>query len=274
MTPAFWDKIIKVTNTIGARRPEDLIMVLSAESAFTMSPSATKSYRRPIIGPPNTWEGTSGALGLNTIMPFVGREIGLTPQQWWSLPDMTPEQNLDITEKYFQHILHKYGQGKKGYANVLDLYLANAALATWIKGVKGQLAPNTIIYGPSDTKSNPGLDYNKDGIIDVGDMNAVILSAVYPNTKKYLNEYANYRLVAGLEVSKPYVLAGYHPEGKYVPDDLNKSLNEINGGRAPNPAGAETPGLLQRFDQANPVVKIGTGAALGYGLYRLARLFI
>jgi len=242
MSDGFWYKLTDVANIIGARRPEDLLMVLSAESAFTLNPAAANWSRRPKDRPPVDWSEAQGYVGLNTIGPEAARELGLTPQEWWNIGNLSAEDNLYYTQKFFLHTLQKYGKGKKGFANTLDLYLANAALGTWIRGVDHQLTPQTIIYNEAQTRSNPGLDWNKDGVVDVQDMNDALIGAVFPNTKKFLAEYAAFRSVAGLATKSPYTPVSFtevtQPKAAtpYKPDSTKDAIDAINGGKTPTPA--------------------------------------
>lgn len=230
-TAEFYRKAARVSSAIGARRPEDLVLVLSAETNYTLDPASTKLFR-PNVKPTN-WAnlkdicaapgtGRCGALGLNTIEPDVARAIGMSASEWWRLPDMTPEENLDYVERYFlwvkaQVVPRLEGPYDDAFPSPLALYIANAAYGKLLQ----KLRPETVIYNAAETASNPGLDYNHDGVVTVQDIDDTIRYAVLPNSKKWLDEYA--AAMAGTGTGAP-------PPGPspYTIEPLGDELEEIN----------------------------------------------
>jgi hypothetical protein len=167
MSPAFWDKLRTVAANIGAR-PEDLILVMASETSGTLDPKIT-AWGRPNKKPVgSSWAGINGAgLGLTTLTPIAAKVMGITPQQWWSLPDLSPEDALDYTEKYFRFLLDKVGHGKTGYENAVALYLANAASGIWSAW---PLAGTSHVYDGANWATNKSLDN-----IGVADLRGVVV---------------------------------------------------------------------------------------------------
>lgn len=236
----FWVRLRQVAASIGAR-PEDLIIVLASETAGTMNPHST-DWARFAGAAPTSWAEVKqrcsdyyklhhgggdnkgffcGGLGLNTIMAEVAQAMGMSPQEWWSLPDMTPTQALDTTERYFKYLLSTYGQGKTGFVNALDLYLANAALGAWRTR---PLTMATVVYGPNSGYSGnvvldnigvsdahglvvtPGRS-GKKGFVDVEDMKNAVLNSYNSVAQPYLNQYNRFLTVASLDPTP----SSYHP---------------------------------------------------------------
>lgn len=306
----FWARLREVAKAINAR-PEDLIVVLASESAGTMNPKATDWAR--FGGPaPKTWAEVKdrcrayyekhhggndntgwfcGGLGLNTIMADTAAMLGISPQEWWSIPDQTPTKALDYTEKFFRYLLDTFGQGKTGYVNALDLYLANAAMGAWrIR----PLTMSTVVYGPntgysgnvsldnigiSDTRGvvvKPGRS-GKKGYVDVEDMKNAVLNSYSSLAQRFLKQYQDYLSVAQLEGTpnyNPVATSGHWSHvftGQvaldYKPEELDgdKALKELNRDGLLHPIPN-----VQDAEPKGPSVPIELGKLLGYSLAGLA----
>lgn len=311
---SFWARLREVASKINAR-PEDLIIVLASESAGTMNPHATDWAR---FGPPapKTWsEVTSrcaeyytkhhggsdntgwfcGGLGLNTLMPASAAMIGLTATEWWQLADNTPTVALDATQKWFRTILDTLGQGKTGYVNALDLYLANAAQGVWrIR----PLTMSTVVYGPNTGYSgNVGLDNigiadsrgvvvkagrpGKKGYVDVEDMKNAVLNSYNSLAKPYLKQYQDYLSVASLEGTSNYnpVAAGWFGRNivgqaslDYVPqeEDGDKALAELNSDGMLHPI-PNTQDVKPKEPSRWPTFAAVLGGAIGLAIWSKSR---
>ena len=99
---AFADKIVKVANNIGTN-PYWLANLINFESAGSFDPSITNSL---------------GYTGLIQFGKSAAKDLKTTTDQ---LRAMTPKQQLDYVEKYFQ-LSHK--RRGSGYKNPTDLYMA------------------------------------------------------------------------------------------------------------------------------------------------------
>ena len=99
---AFADKIVKVANNIGTN-PYWLANLINFESAGSFDPSITNSL---------------GYTGLIQFGKSAAKDLRTTTDQ---LRAMTPQQQLEYVEQYFQ-LSHK--RRGSGYKNPTDLYMA------------------------------------------------------------------------------------------------------------------------------------------------------
>jgi hypothetical protein len=264
VTPEFWQRIVEVTDEIGARRPEDLILVLYAESK--LNPATTKPFRPNIK--PRDWadyanicaqEGTGrcGALGINTIEGDVARALGLSASEFWGLPDLDPTSALYYTALYFNAI--RRNTGRKGFSSALELYLANAGANL----LKYKITASTVIYNEEQTRSNPALDMNHDNVVTVQDMNDLLVQIIWPQAMPMLTEF-NQSQAAKDRVARLYQGGAlqplYHPTGTgadtYAPTNTDTAIAQINAELpdAPSIPGDETDWVL---------VGIGAAAIIG-----------
>jgi hypothetical protein len=135
-TPNFRAKLIQVSDYIGIN-PDWLAAVISFESNGTFS----SSVRNP----------TSGATGLIQFTKGTAHSLGTTTD---ALARMTPEQQLDYVQKYFEPYRGHLGSLCSTYAVVFAGHCVGAS-------------PDTVAYSsPSAAyEQNSGLDYDRDGVI-------------------------------------------------------------------------------------------------------------
>lgn len=242
----YWQRFTQVARNIGARRVEDLILVLTAETAGTLDPRRTKWSRRPYARPAAwsdvvKWESekgeSSGALGLNTIMRPAAQAMGLSAPEWWDIADIAAgdPKALDYTERFFNSIRSWRGLDRP-FVDAVELYLANAA-----PGLLGsQLTPKTIVYSGTAAAQNPGLQ-GPDGNVRIENMQKALLG-IATNTpqqgisaKPFLDDYASYVARTGDvykgpridPVEKPIQRVDYEKPQPYTPFDVD-GLDQIN----------------------------------------------
>jgi hypothetical protein len=227
---AFYLRLIQMARTIGAK-PEDLIVVMASETNLDPGSTRGKPFR-----------------GLNTMGLSQAQSAGISADDWARLPDMTPTQNLDYSEKFFLYLLKSAGRNK--FVNALDLYLSNAAFGIW---VKPPIMPDTVMYGGGPGNpwaSNYAMDnypagvgltldqaraeigHKLKGYVSVEDLRQFMLRSNVESTwKGAVKKLASIQAQAGLENSPDYSPVGYvqyNPSGGYVPDT---SYDEINAAR-------------------------------------------
>lgn len=243
----FFENLIKGAEFLHIR-PEDILVVLTGETAGTLDPASTK-WARP-SREPTSWadanqllqsENKPGALGLNTMQPGAAQTIGMTPKEWYHLPDMKPEENIGYSIRFWE-AMRKARMPNSNYANALELYLSNAAPAM----LGSRLAKNTVVYNSTLTKSNPALDINKDGVITVGDMAAVVTgiatghippsalpnpsanSTWYLNAVNFINQYYDYLKRNNIDVPGTYSPVNYESNPDYDPGSIDEQIDNIN----------------------------------------------
>lgn len=248
LSDTFFENLIKGAEFLHIR-PEDILVVLTGETAGTLDPASTK-WARP-SREPTSWadanqllqnENKPGALGLNTMQPGAAQTIGMTPKEWYHLPDMKPEENIGYSIRFWE-AMRKARMPNSNYANALELYLSNAAPAM----LGSRLAKNTVVYNSTLTKSNPALDINKDGVITVGDMAAVVTgiatghippsalpnpganSTWYLNAVNFINQYYDYLKRNNIDVPSTYSPVSYEGSNPdYDPGTIDEQIDNIN----------------------------------------------
>lgn len=253
---AWWKRLVEVARAIGARQPEDLVLVLTAETAGTLSPGRTKYARRPSNEPQSwkdvlAWEsanpgtfGGSGALGLNTIMRPAAQALGLSAKEWWHIPDIADgdPHALDYTQAYFQYIKRLRGINRP-FTDATELYLANAAA-----GLLGNtLKDSMIVYSGSNAQSNPQL-MNAQGTVTVGDLAASLRKIAvappgYLSAAPFLAQLQDYMTRTGTTYSPAPTYEGegtfkrvsYDPGAKYDPSAGTDAINAANAHDPPRP---------------------------------------
>jgi hypothetical protein len=315
----FWVRLNTMAANLPAR-PEDIIVVLASETSGTMDPKVTNWARFP--GPaPKTWDEVNqrchdyyvahhgpgipswatpycGGLGLNTITAETAAAMGMSPAEWWSLPDLTPAQGLDYAERFFKYLLNVYGAGKLGYANALDLYLANAAKQAWRTR---PLLLSNVVYGPNtgysansaldNIRTRAGVSYDavgnplsKKGYVDVEDMKNAVLNSYKNWAAPYLKQYWDFMSNVAQQApsTTPYVPVSYGMPGSlagpnYVPqetkNDGQDALRAINGDGLQNPVQPVLPPVQAPMRAPNvnwlkDLVVVGLIGAAGWAVYR------
>lgn len=246
---AWWSKFLDVARAIGARQPEDLVLVLTSETAGTLSPGRTRYSRRPFSEPQSwkdviDWErsnpgevGGSGALGLNTIMRPAAQALGLSAKEWWRIPDIADgdPKALDYTQAYFQYIKRLRGV-MRPFTDATELYLANAAA-----GLLGnKLTDSTIVYSGANAQANKAL-MNAQGTVTVGDLAKSLRSLAvagpgYLSAAPYLAQLRDYMGRTGTSYSlpaygtgeAPFKRVGYSTDAPYDPSAGTDAINAAN----------------------------------------------
>jgi hypothetical protein len=291
LSDAFFENLIKGAEFLHIR-PEDILVVLTGETAGKLDPAITK-WARP-SREPTSWadanqllssEGKPGALGLNTMQPGAAQTIGMTPQQWYHLPDMTPEENLVYTIKFWE-AMRKSRMPNSQYANALELYLSNAAPAM----LGSRLTKDTVVYNSALTKSNPALDINKDGVITVGDMAAVVSAIAtgkiprsamaspnldntwYIVATPFINQYYNYLKRNNIELPNTYSPVSYdsnvadNPD--YNPGSIDEQIDGINKNHSNSKYYKGKPESQTSPNWGGKLFITGIVSLIGYKLYK------
>lgn len=136
--------LAKAAKDIGTQ-PAYLLLVLYSESRL------------------NTWAAAPGnhAVGLNQIVPVAGKALGMTEAERIAILNKSVQEQLPIVVRSFRLMPGKFPTPQA-------LYQYNAAPATMSKGS----ADSVVVYpaGSAGFKGNAGLDYDKDGVLTVGDL--------------------------------------------------------------------------------------------------------
>lgn len=291
LSDEFFSKLIKGAEFLHTR-PENILVVLTGESAGSMDPAATKWARPSRM--PTSWadanqllasENKPGALGLNTMQPGAASTIGMTPQQWYHLPDMSAAENLDYSIKFFEAMRKTRMPQNPGYTNALELYLANAAPAM----LGSRLQSGTVVYNSALTKSNPALDIDKDGVITVKDMAAVVEAIAtgkipraamppgsqnanntwYMSAVPYIKQFYSFLERNGMEVPGSYSAVSYQgeePTPLYDPGSVDEQIDQINKS---HPDSKYYKGMAEKSDSNNVGGKLFIGGLLGFIGYNL-----
>jgi len=290
LTDAFFENLIKGAEFLHIR-PEDILVVLTGETAGTLDPASTK-WARP-SREPTSWtdanqllasENKPGALGLNTMQPGAAQTIGLTPQQWYHLPDMKAEDNIVYSIKFWE-AMRKSRMPNSNYTNALELYLSNAAPAM----LGSRLTKDTVVYNSTLTKSNPALDINKDGVITIGDMAAVVTgiatghippsalpspnanSTWYLNAVNYIGQYYDYLKRNNIELPSGYNPVSYNvDQPDYDPGTIDDQIDSIN--KSHKDAGYYK-GMPESKSSSNSGIfgKLAIGGLAGYIIYKMVK---
>lgn len=297
---AYWQRINQVASNIGARQAEDLILVMTAETAGSLDPRRTRYSRRPMTRPKSwkdviAWESdhpgeSSGALGLNTIMRPAAQSMGLSAPEWWDIADLGPgdPKALDYTEMFFNTIRTWRGLNRP-FVDAVELYLANAAPGL----LGGTLTPNTLVYSGAAAAQNPGLQ-GPDGNVRVAQMQKA-LAGIASNTpqqgisaKPFLEEYWSYVKRTGdvyrgprirAEEAPIYRPAGYDGgggKGDYTPfePDSLESINQANQTSPPHPNEAFARQMVAAKDipvGKDSLAAVAILSVLAWGLVRLGK---
>jgi hypothetical protein len=281
MSDEFWKRLDGMANRLNTPA-EDIIIVMTGETAGTLDPARTRYQRRPIDKPPgNNWEGAAGYLGLNTMGWMIGKTLGLTPKEWWHIADLSPEQNLDYTEKYWNWALKSIGKDK--FESAADLYLANLAWGIWHwahlhKGFSPKLViasskpggPNPEIYATNDSFDR--VFGNNDGILTLDDIalsTVKLASQADPNfmtAKPYLDQYHAWKnkqkaLVSGFFMG---LNVGWHP----LPGGLTETINRMNKPPVTQPAIQSQLFVEHKFSNSDLLVAL-TAISIPVGIYFL-----
>lgn len=141
LSAPFQRKVTGMAQRLGAK-PDDLLGIMSFETGSSFSPSVRN-------------QAGSGATGLIQFMPGTAQALGTSTQ---ALAQMTPEQQLDMVEKY----LTPY---KGRLTSLKDTYMA-----VLYPDAVGQ--PDSAVLfreGTTAYRQNQGLDQGRKGYITVGD---------------------------------------------------------------------------------------------------------
>jgi hypothetical protein len=194
----FYKKLAEMSSRLGMN-PADMLLIMYLESAGTLD-SSIKST-------------SSNASGLTQIIPSTLRKIfNGTPEEFRKLD---ADEQLPYIEKYFQEAI----KGKK--LNSTQFYIANllpaklsdpevinknrdAILAE--KGNQKKYTEGRGLTYDSAYRANPGLDFNKDGVLTYGDiedfLNNLSKSSGYQKSLKDLQSATRSSISSDEEESK------------------------------------------------------------------------
>jgi len=249
MSDEFWKRLDAMATRLNTPA-EDIIVVITGETAGTLDPSRTKYQRRPIDKPPgDDWKGAAGYLGLNTMGWMIGKTLGLKPAEWWHIPDLSPEDNLLYTEKYWNWALKSIGKDR--FEGAADLYLANLVWGIWHWAhLHGGFSPKLIIASSKPGGPNPEIYAtndsfdkvfgNNDGVLTLEDLaiSAKKLAAQedihFMTAKPYLDQYHAWKnktktLVSGIFMGLD---GGWNP----LPGGLAATIKRMNQSPTSQPA--------------------------------------
>jgi hypothetical protein len=153
-SPTFTAKVGEVSRRLGIN-PDDLMAVMKFETGGTLDPAQRN-------------QAGSGATGLIQFMPATARRLGTTTD---ALARMTPEQQLDYVEKYYQPYKGKITNLNDTYMAVL--YPAALGKPEWYPFIRGDQQPTAY-------RQNQGLDREGKGSITVGDAVQAVKRFVTP----------------------------------------------------------------------------------------------
>lgn len=142
LTPGFRQKVGEVAGRLGTA-PEDLLGVMSFETGGSFSTGIKN-------------RAGSGATGLIQFMPSTAQSLGTSPE---ALAQMSPEQQLDVVEKYLTPYKGKLNSLKDTYMAVLYPAAIGAPESTTL-----------FQQGSKAYEQNAGLDVRQRGQITVGDV--------------------------------------------------------------------------------------------------------
>lgn len=147
LTPTFRRKVDEMAVRLGAN-PEDLLSVMSFETGGSFAPGERN-------------RAGSGATGLIQFMPSTAAGMGTNTE---ALARMTPEQQLDVVEHYFQPYKGRLGSLKDTYMAVL-----------YPEAIGKPETATLFSQGTRAYTQNQGLDQDRKGRVTVGDaVNAVL----------------------------------------------------------------------------------------------------
>ncbi len=133
VSPSFIREVEAMSDRVGAK-PEHILAAMSFETGGTFSPSITNSI---------------GATGLIQFIPSTARGLGTSTN---ALRNMTPIQQLEFVEKYFEPYTGRLDSLEKVYTSILS--------------GSPKSDPNDVLFrrGTRAYEQNP-LDWNRDGVI-------------------------------------------------------------------------------------------------------------
>lgn len=144
----FRTKAAEVERRLGMQQG-DLLRLIHFETGGTFDPAVQN-------------RAGSGATGLIQFMPATAKALGTTPE---ALAKMTPEQQLDVVEKYLSPYKGKIG-------NLQDAYMA--VFYPKAIGQSGQYTLFTKEGEPTAYRQNAGLDTEGKGYVTVSDAVAAV----------------------------------------------------------------------------------------------------
>ncbi|MCZ2224519.1 MAG: transglycosylase SLT domain-containing protein [Chitinophagales bacterium] len=186
----FYKKLIEVCNRTGVK-PEDALLIMTLESGLN----------------PAAYNKDGGASGLVQFMPkILEKTYKFNPRDHDNkqFKQLSGEEQLDYIERHFQNLSKLVGGNFKSAA---QLYIANFFPVALTNQQIKQMNPSGIIVRKDPDKqiyksvsldferkaynSNKGLDYDKDGVITYGDIDAKMKNAsrskIYQNALNELN---------------------------------------------------------------------------------------
>ncbi len=137
----FCQRVTKIAESLGTD-PNYLMACMAFESGETFSPSIKNA-------------AGSGAVGLIQFMPSTAQALGTTTEE---LASMTPEEQLDYVEEYFEP-----SSGK--LSSLDDVYMAILWPAAVGKPTDYVLFREDDPEHPKRYLQNAGLDFNEDGMV-------------------------------------------------------------------------------------------------------------
>ena len=204
LTPAFKQKVSDMAGRLGAA-PEDLLGVMSFETGGQFSTSLKN-------------RAGSGATGLIQFLPSTAQALGTSPE---ALAQMSPEQQLDVVERYLTPFKGKLNSLKDAYMAVLSPQAIGAP-------------ESTVLFqgGSKAYEQNAGLDVRGTGRITVGDvlsrvrrfLGGGVAEASTRNLDDEIDrEIARVRQQQANDITQRYVT----DKNAQIDQELNSTLNQI-----------------------------------------------
>lgn len=183
--------------------PRDLLLVMYIESGVNPNAGASKSGH---------------AVGLTQVMPVFLKNLGWRGSSL-EYSNLSAEQQLPWIEKFYTSI--KPMIGKSPIETAARLYQANYLPGTLKKGTGPEI--ELAFKGHPYYDQNPGLDFNKDGIITVGDLenfvNKKSQETGYLSLVKRLDDVEN-------SLNEEDNIEEENDEEESIPQTLNKVLEQ------------------------------------------------
>lgn len=173
---AFREKTVRICQELGIKNPSWLMSVMAFETGESFSPSVPNAAGSSGTGliqfMKSTIDGRTDKQG--RFHAGLGKKLGITHSQ---LKTMTAVRQLDVVKAYFQQFGSKPAQA----TSVSELYM----LVLNPKYFGGGDDAAVFRSGTLDYKQNDGLDADKNGIINVGEISSKVRAKLDRGLSRY-----------------------------------------------------------------------------------------